>query len=113
MMVPVTAVESDGLTAAIQQAARSQPADLGSVAVHLREAVSYIERGDHRGAFSSAARALAMQPDQPGIVADVARLLGRMGCSAEGETLCKVFLLQRPESDAVRQALEELHPAIF
>lgn len=111
LLVPVTSVGRDGLVPAIEAAALRNPVDLGSVGVYLREAVSYIERGDSGGAFSASARALAMHPDQPGIVADVARLLGRMGRSAEGEQLCKVFLLQRPESTPVQQALHELQPA--
>lgn len=112
LVVPVTSVGPEGLIPAIQEASRRQPADLGSIDVHLREAINYIERGDHSGAFSSAARALAMEPDQPGIIADVARLLGRMGRSGDGEKLCKVFLLQRPESDAVKQALDDLQPVV-
>lgn len=110
LMVPVTTVGSDGVAFAIEQATSRQPQDRGTVEVHLREALSYVRRNDDTGAFLAAARALAMAPDQPGIVADVARLLARMGRSAEGEKLCKVFLLQRPDSHAVQQALTELDP---
>jgi hypothetical protein len=109
LMVSVTPVASDGLAAAIQAAAKREPQDLGAVQAHLQEAMAYVQRSDDAGAFCSAARALALAPDQPGIVADVARLLGRMGRSGEGEQLCKVFLLQRPDSASVQQALDELH----
>jgi len=110
LMVPVTSVGPDGMAFAIEATTSREPQDLGTVAVHLREALSYVRRNDDAGAFLAASRALAMAPDQPGIVADVARLLARMGRSAEGEKLCKVFLLQRPDSEAVQQALTELHP---
>lgn len=110
LMVPVTSVGLAGVAFAIQQAMTRQPEDLGAIDVHLREAQGYVGRNDDAGAFLSAARALSMAPDQPGIVADVARLLARMGRSAEGEQLCKVFLLQRPDSEPVKRALTELHP---
>jgi len=111
LMVPVTSVRLEDVAFAIQATASREPQDLGSIEVHLREAASYIERNDDAGAFLAAARALAMAPDQPGIVADVARLLARMGRSVEGEQLCKAFLLQRPDDEAVQQVLTELHPA--
>jgi len=110
LTVPVTSVGLDGVAFAIQQAMTRDPLDLGSIDVYLREAQTYVGRSDDAGAFLSAARALAMAPDQPGIVADVARLLARMGRTAEGEKLCKVFLLQRPDSEPVQRALTELHP---
>lgn len=110
LTVPVTSVGIDGIGFAIQQAMTRDPQDLGSIEVYLREAQTYVGRNDDTGAFLSAARALAMAPDQPGIVADVARLLARMGRTAEGEKLCKVFLLQRPDCEPVQRALTELHP---
>jgi len=60
-------------------------------------------------ARSRQGRALSRAPDQPGIVADVARLLSRMGRSGEGEQICKVFLLPRQISEPVKQALSELY----
>jgi hypothetical protein len=110
LLVPVSTVGPAGVADAIVEACRRPAADLGSVDVHLREAIQYMQRGDDDGAFQASARALAMAPDQPGIIADVARLLARMGRSADGEQLCRTFLLQRPDSAPVQAALGELAP---
>jgi len=110
LLVPVSTVGPAGVADAVEEACRREAAELGSVEVHLREAMSYVQRGDDEGAFQASARALAMAPDQPGIIADVARLLARMGRSAEGQQLCRTFLLQRPDSAPVKAALGELAP---
>ena len=110
VLVPVSTVGPAGIAEAVVEACRGPAHDLGGVEVHLREAMSYVQRGDDEGAFQASARALAMAPDQPGIIADVARLLARMGRSADGEQLCRTFLLQRPDSAPVREALGQLAP---
>jgi len=108
LLVPVTLVNEQSILQALEEACKRTPEALGSVEVHLREAMNYVHRGDSEGAFQSSARALALAPDQPGIVADVARLLASMGRSSEGEQLCRSFLLQRPDDSLVKGALDEL-----
>lgn len=96
----------------MQLATNREPADLRSLTVPLREAVSDLERHDHLIALSPTARALAMAPDQPQIIADVQRLLGRMGQSADAKTLRDEFWQPSPEHDALKQADQGQHPAI-
>ena len=110
LVVPVTLVGIEGVVEALQMTVDSSPSDLGSVAAHLREAEAFVERGDVDGAALSAARVLAMAPERPEAVADVARLFVRMGRSQDAERLCKTFLLQRPDSPAVERALDLLIP---
>lgn len=110
LVVPVTVVGIEGVVDALQYVVNSSPADLGSVTAHLREAVLFVERGDHDGASLSASRVLAMAPERPEAVADVARLFARMGRSEDAERLCKTFLLQRPDSAVVEQALDQMQP---
>lgn len=108
LLVPVSVVGRQDVPGALAEASRREVLPLGSIDVHLREAMDYVQRGDDEGAFQASARALAMAPDQPGIIADVARLLARMGRSADGAQLCRSFLLQRPDSEPVQAALGEL-----
>ncbi|MFT6082955.1 MAG: hypothetical protein ACJAYX_005008 [Planctomycetota bacterium] len=53
-----------------------------------------------------------MAPDQPQIIADVPRLLGRMGRSADAKTLRNAFWQPSPEHDALKQAEPDQHSAI-
>lgn len=108
LCVPVDAVGRAGLGAAIAAAAAMPAADLDDVGHLLREAMAFSRRGDDEGAFVMAARALGQAPDQPGVVADVARLLARMGRAGEATRVCRSYLLQRPDSGAVQQALAEV-----
>jgi len=108
LAVPVTCCERPGVADAIATALRAEVCDLDDVHALLREATNAVVRGDDEAAFLAAARALTRSPDQPGIVADVARLLARMGRSAEATHVCRSYLVQRPDCAAVRRALDDL-----
>ncbi|PIE23040.1 MAG: hypothetical protein CSA62_09115 [Planctomycetota bacterium] len=112
LLVPVSSVEPAGLADAITQASRGPAQDLGSAELHLREAMSYAGRGDEEGVFQASTRALAVAPtpEQPGIIAEVARMLACMGRSTEGEKLCRSFLQQQPDCTPVREALGQILP---
>lgn len=86
------------------------PGSPDEVESHLQEATLWIARGDGKAAFAAAARALQKAPDQPGIVADVARLLASLGEREHAVVLCRNFLAQRPDAEAVGRALHELQP---
>lgn len=79
-----------------------------SVAMHLVEARLYVQRGNEAAAFASAARALQQAPDQPGVIADVARLLSNLGEGERAVTLCRTFLRQGVTAEPVRAALAEI-----
>ncbi|MGE3174325.1 MAG: hypothetical protein AB7O97_16975 [Planctomycetota bacterium] len=79
-----------------------------SVAALLLEARVWLARGEPRAAFGAAARCLKLAPDQPGVVADVARLLALLADRERAAELCRHFLDQRPDAEVVRAALAEV-----
>ena len=79
-----------------------------AVATRLVEAQQHLRRGDAHAAFGAAARALQQAPDQPGVVADVARLLAGLGERERAVTLCRTFLRQGTAAAPVVAALREL-----
>ena len=111
MLAAVRAVDAPDVPAAVQAAAAAPVEPRGEVGDWLRDSQAFVARGDHEGAFQAAARALSMAPDQPGVLADVARLLALMGNVEQGRDLCRAYLLQRPDCSPVQRALAELQPS--
>lgn len=107
MLAPVHEIDpTDG--AAFWKVLSLAPGDDDGVETHLQEAQQWLAREDQKGAFSAAARALQLAPDQPGIIADVARLLSGMGQGERAVALYRKFLVQRPDAVQVSRALDEL-----
>lgn len=75
---PVHPLAADG-AAGLRRILSLAPGSADEVESHLQEAAQWMARGGGKAAFASAARALQKAPDQPGIVADVARLLASLG----------------------------------
>lgn len=109
LLAPVHAISPDDPNA-LWHVLTLAPGNADEVECHLQEAMQWIARGDQEAAFSSASRALQKAPDQPGIVADVARLLAGLGQRERAVVLCRHFLAQRPDAAPVDQALRELQP---
>lgn len=107
LLAPVDCLDADvirGIAVALQQ-----PEGCGDdVDSHLQQALQWLQRGCDEGAFLAAARALKLEPDQPGIVADVARLLVKLGRREQAEATCVIYLRQRPQSAPVLAALREV-----
>jgi predicted Zn-dependent protease len=104
--------DAPSLASALAAVLRLGPGTADSVEAHLVEARQWVARGDLPGAFASASRALRLAPDQPGIVADVARQLANLGETQRAEQLCERFLRQRPEAAPVQGALAELRATL-
>lgn len=109
LLVPVHAIAEHDATA-LWNVLTLAPGCSDDVECHLQEATQWMTRGNQEAAFSSASRALQKAPDQPGIVADVARLLANLGQRERAVVLCRHFLQQRPDAAPVDHALRELQP---
>ncbi|MEQ1632794.1 MAG: tetratricopeptide repeat protein [Planctomycetota bacterium] len=107
LLAPVHEIDPTDAAALWKVLSLAPGADDG-VETHLQQAQQWLAREDQKGAFSAAARALQLAPDQPGIIADVARLLSGMGQPERAVALCRKFLAQRPDAVQVSRALDEL-----
>jgi hypothetical protein len=107
LLAPVHVIAPDDARALWSLLTLAPGAD-DSVETNLQQAQQHLAREDQLGAFAAAARALQLAPDQPGIVADVARLLAGLGERQRAVALCRSFLDQRPDSTPVGLALAEL-----
>jgi tetratricopeptide (TPR) repeat protein len=105
LLAPVHLARSDAALTAVLRLAPGAP---DSVDAHLVEARLWNARGELAPAFAAASRALRLAPDQPGIVADVARLLANLGDAERAAMLCERFLRQRPDAAPVREVLRLL-----
>lgn len=108
LLVPVDLVTMARAAKALAAAAFRASEDLDDVDRHLRDAREFVRRRDPEAALGEAARALVRAPDQPGIVADAARLLWQLGRGRDATAICERFLTQRPDADPVRDALDEI-----
>jgi len=107
LLVPVHRLAA-GDAAALWAMLAAAPGAGDAIATRLCEAQQHLLRGDARAAFCAAARALQHAPDQPGVVADVARLLAGLGDRERAVTLCRTFLRQGTAAAPVVAALREL-----
>ena len=108
LLVPVDLVPRGDAARALAAAVLRPAEALDDVDRHLRDAREFVQRHDPEAALGEATRALVQAPDQPGIVADAARLLCQLGRRRDAIAICERFLVQRPDADPVSAALGEI-----
>ncbi|MBK8100755.1 MAG: tetratricopeptide repeat protein [Planctomycetes bacterium] len=108
LLIPIDLVPRSETPRALAKAVLRGADALDDVERHLGDAREFVRRNDPEAALGEATRALVQAPDQPGIVADAARLLFQLGRRRDAIAICERFLAQRPDAERVLAARDEI-----